>query len=440
MSISEALQQKAQTKTKASFTNNALVGIFSSQPVVEKRKIENLPLIIPKRAKSAKVVPDDDDDAEDGFDEEEKEQWAEQSDQEDEYEEGEEGEEQEEEDEDDEEGGEGKRKKKKESSVGKKEKKKEKGKEKEKDPEQEKKEKEAAEQKERDKRTIFVGNVEVNTKKKELITLFSKYGTVESVRFRSIAFTTPSLSRKISYKIQAFHPERKTCNAYVVFEKVEQAVAALKENGILFHTFHLRVDLASGAEGVAKHNKNTVFVGNLPLDIHEEEIREYFAFCGEIENVRVVRDPTTNLGKGIGYVTFQERDSVVAALGLHESKLKGRSIRVFPAQKQKQPHKPTHKSEQNESSFQSNNPNKSNAMRRLKGKGQSVGFEGQRSEEGVKPRLKIHSNKSKNDHNIKKKKPNKSPKNKTNNNNNKPKKGKKSVSYTHLTLPTICSV
>lgn len=40
-------------------------------------------------------------------------------------------------------------------------------------------------------------------------------------------------------------------------------------------------------------------------DIEEESVREHFSDCGEIENVRIVRDRRTCLGKGFGFLTFK---------------------------------------------------------------------------------------------------------------------------------------
>lgn len=40
-------------------------------------------------------------------------------------------------------------------------------------------------------------------------------------------------------------------------------------------------------------------------DAKEEHLRAYFADCGDIENVRVIRDRRTSLGKGIAYIQFE---------------------------------------------------------------------------------------------------------------------------------------
>jgi nucleolar protein 12 len=42
-----------------------------------------------------------------------------------------------------------------------------------------------------EKREIFVGNVAVNTSKKQITSHFKKYGKIESIRFRSVAFVEP---------------------------------------------------------------------------------------------------------------------------------------------------------------------------------------------------------------------------------------------------------
>lgn len=41
----------------------------------------------------------------------------------------------------------------------------------------------------------------------------------------------------------------------------------------------------------------------------------------DIEAVRLVRDPETLIGKGIGYLLFKDRDSVLLALALHEVRM-----------------------------------------------------------------------------------------------------------------------
>src|SRR5690348_12607214 len=49
----------------------------------------------------------------------------------------------------------------------------------------------------------------------------------------------------------------------------------------------------------------------------------------DIEGIRVVRDPETLVGKGIGYLLLRDRDAVMKALSLHQELFKKRwALRV----------------------------------------------------------------------------------------------------------------
>lgn len=107
--------------------------------------------------------------------------------------------------------------------------------------------------------TIFVGNLPINTKLKQLRTHFKPYGEITSIWFRS------ETGRKIMNK-----SDRKKYGsliAYISFKEHENAVKAAEEqNGKLFKENHLRVDLkAEKADKFSQdlNKKSTVFVGNL---------------------------------------------------------------------------------------------------------------------------------------------------------------------------------
>ena len=64
----------------------------------------------------------------------------------------------------------------------------------------------------------------------------------------------------------------------------------------------------------------------------EEEVRAFFVDCGKIENVRLVRDPRTFIGKGIGYIMFSDKEAMRKAVDTkHDAKFKGRNMRVKKA-------------------------------------------------------------------------------------------------------------
>lgn len=60
-------------------------------------------------------------------------------------------------------------------------------------------------------------------------------------------------------------------------------------------------------------------------------MRHHFEDCGDILNVRVIRDPKTHEGKGFGYVFFKEQTGFKSALEKNGSSLLGREIRVKKA-------------------------------------------------------------------------------------------------------------
>ncbi|NXP17630.1 RBM34 protein, partial [Scytalopus superciliaris] len=178
-----------------------------------------------------------------------------------------------------------------------------------------------------DRRTVFVGNLPVTCTVQVLKSLFKKYGQIQSIRFRSLIPAEDTISKKVAAIKHKVHPNVKFVNAYVVFKEECDAQKALKENGTeIASGFHIRVDTASNAS--SHDNKRSVFLGNLPYDILDDAVREHFHVCGDVVGVRVVRDRKTGLGKGFGYVLFENTDAVHLALKLNNSVLMGRKVRV----------------------------------------------------------------------------------------------------------------
>ncbi|GCE97587.1 nucleolar protein 12 [Zygosaccharomyces mellis] len=188
---------------------------------------------------------------------------------------------------------------------------------------------------EKAERTVFVGNVpaDVITDKslyRQFRKLFQDEMSLESIRFRSISFEVP-LPRKVAFVQQKLHKSRGSINAYVVY-KDRNSVSSVcsRLNGQVFVDRHLRVDSVTHP---AKHdNKRSVFVGNLDFEEDEESLWKHFGSCGEIEYVRIIRDPKTNVGKGFAYVQFRDFPNVNKALLLNDKPLesngRSRNLRV----------------------------------------------------------------------------------------------------------------
>jgi len=56
-------------------------------------------------------------------------------------------------------------------------------------------------------------------------------------------------------------------------------------------------------EGSGEANK-TIFIGNLPWEINEDEISEFFSKFGTVTSIKMVKDHQTGRSKGFGFVTF----------------------------------------------------------------------------------------------------------------------------------------
>ncbi|KAJ1960890.1 Nucleolar protein 12 [Dispira parvispora] len=181
-------------------------------------------------------------------------------------------------------------------------------------------------------RTMFVGNVNVEVLKnkkcqKEFLRLFTPFGKIDNYRFRSVAVDSKK-PRKFAIANGELHEERSVCNSYIVFIEPESVAAALSLNGTMFMEKHLRLDTLSQEKNY--DTRRSVFVANIPFTIEEEKLWHHFETCGTVTNVRVVRDAKTGLGKGFGYVEFEDTAGKGLALRLHDSELEGRAIRVTP--------------------------------------------------------------------------------------------------------------
>ncbi|KAF3928237.1 hypothetical protein AA313_de0207538 [Arthrobotrys entomopaga] len=188
------------------------------------------------------------------------------------------------------------------------------------------------------KRTVFVGNlpssvISDKSHHTALKAAFKIHGIISSVRFRSIAFSD-QIPRKAAFITKAFHVDQTTVNAYIVFKTVEAARASLKLNGTVLLNHHIRVD--SVAHPAKNDSRKCVFVGNLDFEAAEESLWKHFGTCGKVENVRLVRDAKTNVGKGFAYVQFEDEVDVEKALLLNDKPMevekgKKRKLRVTRA-------------------------------------------------------------------------------------------------------------
>lgn len=72
-----------------------------------------------------------------------------------------------------------------------------------------------------------------------------------------------------------------------------------------------------------------IYVGNLPYNTNEDELRDFFAQYGNIEDIKLIVDFNTGRSKGFGFITFanaQACESAVAAA--NGAEMGGRKLKV----------------------------------------------------------------------------------------------------------------
>jgi len=197
---------------------------------------------------------------------------------------------------------------------------------------------------EKSSRTVFLANVSTlaiksKASKKVLLEHLASFISslsedkvphkVESIRFRSTAFSSTAVPKKAAFaKKELMDATTRSTNAYAVYSTASAAREAAKRlNGTIVLDRHLRVD--GVAHPARTDHRRCVFVGNLgfvddesSLNAAEDEesgkkprktkqaadaeegLWRLFSKAGTVESVRVVRDKSTRVGKGIAYVQY----------------------------------------------------------------------------------------------------------------------------------------
>ncbi len=178
-------------------------------------------------------------------------------------------------------------------------------------------------------RTLFVGNIPASCSKKHIKQLLKGYGSVESIRLRSVKVIPGDVPASFAKRRHKHLIEGSTFNAYVVFSSNLEAESCLSLDGTTLQGRHLKVDMVGKRDTKKYDHHKSIFIGNLSFSADEEKLRAAFSICGDINSVRIVRDSRSGVGKGFGYVTFMESMGVMFALQQNKKiKLDGRTLRV----------------------------------------------------------------------------------------------------------------
>jgi len=79
-----------------------------------------------------------------------------------------------------------------------------------------------------------------------------------------------------------------------------------------------------------------LYIGNLPYDTTESDLREYLASYEPLEDVYMPLDRDTQRPRGFAFVTFKDRETGEAAIeGLDGADFGGRPLRVSEAEERR---------------------------------------------------------------------------------------------------------
>jgi RNA recognition motif-containing protein len=79
-----------------------------------------------------------------------------------------------------------------------------------------------------------------------------------------------------------------------------------------------------------------IFVGSLPFQLEEADLKELFEAYGEVSTVKLIIDRESGRSKGFGFVEMTDDEAAQSAItGLNGSEVKGRSIAVSQAEEKK---------------------------------------------------------------------------------------------------------
>jgi RNA recognition motif-containing protein len=78
-----------------------------------------------------------------------------------------------------------------------------------------------------------------------------------------------------------------------------------------------------------------IYVGNIPYNATEEELREMFLEIGEIDSLKIMKDQFTDRSKGFGFIEMvNEEDAKKAIATLNGKDFKGKALTVAEARPQ----------------------------------------------------------------------------------------------------------
>lgn len=192
-----------------------------------------------------------------------------------------------------------------------------------------------------DARTIFLGNIPIHWKERNVKQFLQKWKkNIECVTFSNYISKIKEKKLQMHRNPVMSNIEKVNKNCWIRMNDEKCAHSALILNNTLLNeeingmmtSFTVRVDMSDSK----CNNSLTLFLGNLPLSATEDMIRSHFVGheCTNILNVRIIRDKLTQISKKCGFIEFSDVKSYANALDLNGTAFGGKKdqvrLRVMP--------------------------------------------------------------------------------------------------------------
>lgn len=163
--------------------------------------------------------------------------------------------------------------------------------------------------------TVFVAQIHPKVDEKDLFEFFSHVGRVEDIRL---------------IRDQRTQKSKGLC--YVEFSETESVHKAVALSGQLIGGYPITItiieaDKQKPTTGDGKALR--LYVGNLHVNVTENQIRPIFDAFGELDFIELHKDPATGDSKGFGFVQYKnEADAHSALSQLNGLEIAGQNIKV----------------------------------------------------------------------------------------------------------------
>ncbi|KAJ1436429.1 hypothetical protein B484DRAFT_393247 [Ochromonadaceae sp. CCMP2298] len=131
---------------------------------------------------------------------------------------------------------------------------------------------------------------------------------------------------------------RSSGTAYVTFGSREELDAAIALDGMIWPGTERWLKILDAERAAPKsfstgpseraEGCDTMFVGNMPWDITEEQLWELFGTVGEVSSVRFATSKEDGSFRGFGHVSFKNAEDTLKAVELNGSEINGRALRL----------------------------------------------------------------------------------------------------------------